>query len=83
MHEKGARLHRDVTPGNIILYDDNVTSDVPADADRPVRRRGYLIDWELSRPCGSEDLELDNHPFQVSVSAFCEDLTQRASPQRI
>ncbi|KAJ3018305.1 hypothetical protein NUW54_g368 [Trametes sanguinea] len=39
------RLHRDVHPGNIILYRDDT-----ADATRSRPRTGYLIDWENS--CG-------------------------------
>ncbi|KAJ2989296.1 hypothetical protein NUW54_g8831 [Trametes sanguinea] len=36
--EKGSRLHRDLSLGNIILV---------KDPDRPIRR-GYLIDWDAS-----------------------------------
>ncbi|KAJ3006457.1 hypothetical protein NUW54_g3930 [Trametes sanguinea] len=36
--EKGSRLHRDLSLGNIILV---------KDSDRPIRR-GYLIDWDAS-----------------------------------
>ncbi|KAI0671015.1 hypothetical protein C8Q78DRAFT_831127, partial [Trametes maxima] len=39
----GHRLHRDVTPGNIVLYND------PNDkACTPLLRKGYLIDWDQS-----------------------------------
>ncbi|KAH9889369.1 hypothetical protein C8Q73DRAFT_793572 [Cubamyces lactineus] len=38
----GNRLHRDVHPGNIILYRDSSSK------DPPVSRTGYLIDWDLS-----------------------------------
>ncbi|KAH9932697.1 uncharacterized protein BXZ73DRAFT_26216, partial [Epithele typhae] len=41
--EKDSRLHRDISPGNIVLVKE-------ADADV---RKGYLIDWELS--CGLTD----------------------------
>ncbi|TBU45832.1 hypothetical protein BD309DRAFT_682107 [Dichomitus squalens] len=45
------RLHRDITPGNIILYRD---IDSESESEKRISkrcRRGYLIDWELSRKC--------------------------------
>ena len=41
-HSKAMRLHRDPSPGNIILY---------REPDNPVRV-GYLIDWEHSCKVG-------------------------------
>ena len=51
---KQRRFHRDITPGHIILYK------VPG---TPIRK-GYLVDWDLSRVIGDEGYLQD---FQVSV----------------
>ena len=40
--EKAGRLHRDVTPGNIILFDGSAANGMR-------ERTGYLVDWDLSR----------------------------------
>ncbi|PIL22327.1 hypothetical protein GSI_15015 [Ganoderma sinense ZZ0214-1] len=53
--EYGKRLHRDITPGNIILYNDpKQIPGITSTSDQLKPRKGYLIDWELSRRCDSE-----------------------------
>ncbi|KAI0324547.1 hypothetical protein GY45DRAFT_1340712 [Cubamyces sp. BRFM 1775] len=52
--ERAGQLHRDVHPGNIILYRNgsSSTSDV---------RTGYLIDWDCSREVGIEGTGFDEY----------------------
>ncbi|KAI0714071.1 hypothetical protein C8T65DRAFT_645396 [Cerioporus squamosus] len=42
-YEKANRLHRDISPGNIILVNPGVS------VSHSRSRRGYLVDWDLSR----------------------------------
>ena len=49
------RFHGDITPGHIILYK------VPG----KIERKGYLVDWDLSRAAGDGEGYLQD--FQVSV----------------
>ncbi len=71
--EKTKRLHRDVTPGNIILYNDPERGlDLTTIAGQSNPRKGYLIDWELSRECepkGSKSY-VGDESCAVSVSVF-------------
>nr|VWO95586.1 Uncharacterized protein [Ganoderma boninense] len=68
--EQRRRLHRDVTPGNIILYKDSERgSGSTSAATRPsMYRTGYVIDWELSRRCERQDSYIgdDGESFPVS-----------------
>ncbi|OJT13844.1 hypothetical protein TRAPUB_9614 [Trametes pubescens] len=45
-HGIAHRLHRDITPDNIILYHDGSRPEEP--------RKGYLVDWELSCDTSAE-----------------------------
>lgn len=44
--KKANRHHRDITPGNIILYNDSSQS--MKRGPRLLVRKGYLVDWDLS-----------------------------------
>lgn len=52
------RIHRDITPANIIL-----SRDYGAGFDSP--RKGYLCDWDLSRPTNY----INGEDYEVSVSS--------------
>ncbi|KAH9889372.1 hypothetical protein C8Q73DRAFT_707317 [Cubamyces lactineus] len=65
-YQLGRRLHRDVHPGNIILYNDS-------ELGKPTSRRtGYLVDWDISSSIDGtqtlKDLYRPSHQWQfVSV----------------
>lgn len=46
--KKASRHHRDITPGNIILYNDSSQSSKTGGPTRLLVRKGYLVDWDLS-----------------------------------
>ncbi len=62
-HDKAKRLHRDITPGNIILLNPGLT------LSPGISRKGYLVDWDLSRK--QEDAGL-RQESEVSVSWFID-----------
>ncbi|EJF61059.1 hypothetical protein DICSQDRAFT_127376 [Dichomitus squalens LYAD-421 SS1] len=68
------RLHRDITPGNIILYRD-IDSESESEKRHAKRcRRGYLIDWELSRKCehgSSHSTNVEDLPVSMFDYWFC------------
>ena len=57
----GNRIHRDVHPGNIILYRGNNHKDT----SNP--RTGYLVDWDLS--CTIDGLQNTKDVYRPSVSS--------------
>ena len=46
--EKCRRVHRDVTPGNIILFQHRIDRSNP-NRKHQLSRTGYMVDWDLSR----------------------------------
>ncbi|PIL30494.1 hypothetical protein GSI_07194 [Ganoderma sinense ZZ0214-1] len=71
---KEGRFHRDITPGHIILYKGPGT----------LNRKGYLVDWDLSRVVGDEGYLED---FQVSSTwqflSIIMYLPYKAAPNRV
>ncbi len=61
-HGIAHRLHRDITPDNIILYHDGSRPEEP--------RKGYLVDWELSCDTSAESKKTRRRDASVSASYF-------------
>ncbi|KAI0663997.1 hypothetical protein C8Q70DRAFT_213515 [Cubamyces menziesii] len=77
-HRLSSRLHRDVHPGNIILYK---SSEAPSS-----RRTGYLIDWDLS--CTTDGTQNVRDVYRPSfqwqfVAASLLDVTAAKQPHSI
>ena len=61
--EKAGRLHRDVTPGNIVICPTVTNGE---DGHLHVVWKGLLTDWELSKLLGErESCEGTEHPIVV------------------